>query len=109
MSVYLTDASPSQAWQAYETPTGAKTAKKIDLEEVVKKKRSLGRFLPDGTWDDEDPEGRARVARQQFLRIAMVASFTIAAYMLMQIFMLGVEARELGWENDQSENLGNES
>ncbi|XP_022799708.1 dnaJ homolog subfamily A member 3, mitochondrial-like [Stylophora pistillata] len=103
------DAPPSQTWQAYETPTGGKTANEIDLEEVVKKKRPLGRFMPDGTWDDEDPEGRARVARRQFLRIAMIASFTIAAYLFMQIIFLGVEAREFDSENTRCDNLGNRS
>nr|XP_058949448.1 dnaJ homolog subfamily A member 3, mitochondrial-like [Pocillopora verrucosa] len=103
------DAPPSQTWQAYETPTGGKTANEIDLEEVVKKKRPLGRFMPDGSWDDEDPEGRARLARRQFLRIAMVASFTIAAYLFMQIILLGVEAREFDSENAYCDNLENES
>ncbi|XP_027053817.1 dnaJ homolog subfamily A member 3, mitochondrial-like [Pocillopora damicornis] len=103
------DAPPSQTWQAYETSTGGKTANEIDLEEVVKKKRPLGRFMPDGSWDDEDPEGRARLARRQFLRIAMVASFTIAAYLFMQIILLGVEAREFDSENAHCDNLENGS
>ena len=109
VSLHHTDAPSSQTWQAYETPTGGKTANEIDLEEVVKKNRPLGRFMPDGSWDDEDPEGRARLARRQFLRIAMVASFTIAAYLFMQIILLGVEAREFDSENAHCDNLENES
>lgn len=106
MSVHLIDDSASQSWQAYETPTGANVAEEIELEEVVKKKRPLGRFMPDGTWDDEDPEARARRSKQHMLKLTAITCFTIAAYMLMHFLFLGVEARDDVTEILQFGNLG---
>ena len=104
MCIHLADEPDptSQSWQAYETTVGANTSKEIELEEVVKKKRALGRFLPDGTWDDEDPEARARQAKQQTMKIIMVTSFTAAVYMLFHLMMFGIEPPE---DNFECENL----
>lgn len=106
MSIHLTDDPASQSWQAYETPTGTNVPKEIELEEVVKKKRPLGRFMPDGTWDDEDPEARARRSKQHMLKIAAVTCFTAAAYMLLNFLFFGVEARMDETENVQFGHVG---
>lgn len=50
--------------------------------------------MADGTWDDEDPEARARHTRQQFLKIMAVTCFTAAAYMFLHLMFFGVEASE---------------
>lgn len=107
MSIHLTDETTSQSWQAYETPAGAHAPKEIDLEEVVKKKRPLGRFMPDGTWDDEDPDARVRQSKQHMLKLTAITCFTVAAYMLMHLLFLGVEAREDMTKNVQLGHLGN--
>ncbi|PFX19873.1 DnaJ-like subfamily A member 3, mitochondrial [Stylophora pistillata] len=56
------DAPPSQTWQAYETPTGGKTANEIDLEEVVKKKRPLDQSTKTTAEDDSGLLGRLKKA-----------------------------------------------
>ena len=109
MSIHLIDETTSQSWQAYETPTGANAPKEIELEEVVKKKRPLGRFMPDGTWDDEDPDARVRRSKQHMLKLTAITCFTVAAYMLMHFLFLGVEAREDVTENVQLGHLGSEN
>lgn len=109
MSVHLIDDSASQSWKAYETTAGANVSEEIELEEVVKKKRPLGRFMPDGTWDDEDPEARVRRSKQHMLKLTAITCFTIAAYMLMHFLFLGVEAREDVTEILQFGNLGSEN
>ena len=106
LSVHITDDSTSQSWQAYETPAGANIPKEIELEEVVKKKRPLGRFMPDGTWDDEDPEAKTRRSKQHMLKLTAITCFTLAAYMLMHFPFFGLEAREDVTENMQ---FGNDS
>ena len=106
MFIHLIADATSQSWQAYETPAGANAPKEIELEEVVKKKRPLGRFMPDGTWDDEDPEARARRSKQHVLKLTAITCFTVATYMLMHFLFLGVEAREDATENVQLGHLG---
>lgn len=105
-SLHLIDDTTSQSWKAYETPAGANVPKEIELEEIVKKKRPLGRFMPDGTWDDEDPEARFRRSKQHMLKLTAITCFTVAAYMLMHFLFLGVEAREDVTENVQLGHLG---
>ena len=109
LSIHLIDETTSQSWQAYETPTGANAPKEIELEEVFKKKRPLGRFMPDGTWDDEDPDARVRRSKQHMLKLTAITCFTVAAYMLMHFLFLGVEAREDVTENVQLGHLGSEN
>lgn len=106
MSIHLIDETTSQSWQAYETPTGANAPKEIELEEVVKKKRPLGRFMADGTWDDEDPDARVRRSKQHLLKLTAITCFTVAAYMLMHFLFLGVEARENVTEYGHLGHLG---
>lgn len=106
MSIHLIDDTTSQSWQAYETPTGTNAPKEIELEEVVKKKRPLGRFMPDGTWDDEDPDARVRRSKQHLLKLTAITCFTVAAYMLMHFLFLGVEARENVTEYGHLGHLG---
>lgn len=109
MSVHLTEEPIGQSWQAYETSTGTNTSKKIDLEEVVKKKHPMGKILPDGTFDDEDPEAKIRQAKRQFWLIMAVSCFILAAYMFSHLLLFGVEACEEKSENRQTEHLRNES
>jgi len=105
VSVHHTDPT-SEAWQAYETPTGENTAKKIEFEEVVEKKRPLGRFRSDGTWDDEDEEARARQTKLAFMRFVMVTSSVVAVYLLLHFYFFVLYAREKDSGEHQCGNLG---
>lgn len=104
MSIYHTDAT-NPAWQAYETPAGENTSKKIDFEEVVAKKRPFGRFRPDGTWDDEDEEAKARQAKLAAMRFIMVTSSVVAAYLLLDFYFFGLNARDKNSEDVQCASL----
>ena len=74
-----------QFWQAFETPTGQKTSQEIEFEEVVEKRRPLGRFRPDRTFDDEDNEAKAKQIRLATLRLIWISSTIAAVYMLLHL------------------------
>ena len=93
VSIHHTDPT-SQAWQAYETSTGENSSKKIEFEEVVEKKRPFGRFRPDGTWDDEDDEAKARQTKLAFMRFVMVTSSVFAVYLLLHFYFFELSAHE---------------
>ena len=94
LSILHTDATTSRDWQAYETPKGENISKKIESEEVVEKKRPFGRFRPDGSWDDEDEEAKAKQTKLAVMRFIMVTSSVVAVYLLLNFYFFTLNARE---------------
>ncbi|CAH3171002.1 unnamed protein product, partial [Porites evermanni] len=97
----------SNDWQAYETPKGENISKKIESEEVVEKKRPFGRFRPDGSWDDEDEEAKAKQTKLAVMRFIMVTSSVVAVYLLLNFYFFTLNAREDVTEKEQFRTITN--
>ena len=107
LSIHHTDATTSHNWQAYEIPKGESISKKIESEEVVEKKRPFGRFRPDGSWDDEDEEAKAKQTKLAVMRFIMVTSSVVAVYLLLNFYFFTLNAREDVTEKEQFRTITN--
>ena len=79
---------------------GEKISKQIDFEEVMERQRPLGRFRPDGTWDDEDEEARARQTKLAVMRFVMVTSSIVLVYLLLQFYFFGLQVNASDFESE---------